>query len=501
MNMINDKHNVAFGLKFTPRAQELLEKEVKQLEIYKWIDFGGENRISKPLETIKYFANHKKSHDLTIDIFETGKKDRPYEYSFSFTKGSQVKRSLKEPSSALSLGSLIESIKKPELESVKKKLKAQYTDFKNVQANIKELKKISRDKGLKARFAEGTSKYIPELEMQASDFNLLMQNTPERFTFKLAKNKENKFDFLVASSDYPKAGFKEYEAKYSPFGEDERISTSTHISDFEQGTLKNAHDEIIRLDEAKAVFKTALEQKKGLQFTNEAKKILLGTEEISPEQVAEFTQLAQRESSKNLVLNIFARHDNPNAYDSALTGEDRGTIGCFGYGFPLKQSIKRILEHTKDIESFEKKLIQKNLTLKIKQEKDTAIKNLMQTQAFKDKFVEDSAQNIEANFDALGLSSSHLKTLVEETPGLKIKVGEKNDGRVPILVASDKYSQAGFVQIHEYTLPYAINNLTPVIIKTFEESTLKPTHFENIKIDKARKQLKNIFARAEKNSK
>lgn len=489
MNTINDKQNVAFGLKFTPRAQELLTKEVKQLETSKWIDFGGENRVVKPMETIKYLVNHKESHDLTVDIFESKRRDRPYEYSFSFTKGSKLKRSLKQSDTFLSLSSLVESMQNSKLKSVKQSLKILHSIAKNEVNNSKTLRKLSRDKEVKAKFAEGTSKNIAKLKMEALDLSELIKNTPERFTFKLVEK-----EFHLASSEYPKAGYK-------PYGNAYLSSSKEEILDFEKDVLQKAHESVIRLDEAKSVFKTALDEKKGLQFTNEIKRILLNEEDISPEQVAEFTQLANRESSKDLVLHLNQRHDNPQTYDAFIAGKDNGLIESFGYGNPLRIAIKSILARTKSIESFEEKFIQKNLGLKIKQEKDTAIRNLMQTKEFKDKFVEDSSQNIEANFDGLALRTAHLKALVDETPGIKIKIGKRNFDRIPVLVASDKYPKAGFVEIHEYVSSFAINNLSPLILKTFEESTIKPAHFENVKIDKARKQLKNIFAKAEKNSK
>ena len=72
MNTIDNRPRVAFGMKFTPRAQNIIDDRAGELLGEAWRNIYDVRKLTPYLENIKALAGHKRTHDLTLDINANG---------------------------------------------------------------------------------------------------------------------------------------------------------------------------------------------------------------------------------------------------------------------------------------------------------------------------------------------------------------------------------------------------------------------------------------------
>lgn len=494
MNTINNRSNVTnvnFGMKFTPRAQEIIKKNAGQLMGETLYDFYGNMKPSNYIAKIKGLVNHKKTNDLTLDIAEL--ENGRFRSEASFSKGTALKKSLSRVQSySANITDVISTISLKLLEVVKQNLKKDYESAKEVNNKAKALLKLSKRKEIKSRFIEGSAKFIPELNMPLERIQGMVLSAPKRFSFKIVKNGNEKAKLFAATKKYPV--FVEYEPfplsflngkRNAPVDPNKIVSEvigGTHkesIEYFEKTVLKNFNTEGDKLIKAKEKLKALFDKPKGLNFSETTKELLLESPDVTSAQISEFIKLAKRESAKSLVLNL--RNIGGFTYDAYITGY--GYIKNFGYHGNLKSTINATLNVMKEIETLEKLANDTANNSRLREQKNAMIGELLKTEGFKNKFVGSSASIILEKVNSFDFEP--LKALVDNTEGFTFKL-EKNFAGV----AHKDYPEAGFVSISGHK----IKDLTLETLNTIKDVELKWNHNNNLKIKNTRETLENIFA-------
>lgn len=505
MNTINDKHNVAFGLKFTPSAINFLTENIEKIaEPCVVRNMDSDPRIINPLEIIDAFSKHEKSHDLTVDIEKATEKslgiDRAgYNVVYSFTKGPEDKKALKVFDFRRQLDLAIESINLKNIARARKDLKVDYSQLKKVKADAKEKRKLSRLPEVKARFAQGSAKLISALRYSAEDLKNILKEAPERFSFKVVQNNNEGAKLYAATPENP------FYSKFEPDDVVYAFSKPDEMKDieyFEKYHLKPENKKVmaslVRKTQLQAIISKPKTKTVGLAFSPEAQNAILSQEEISPEELAGFKRLANRKSSKNLMLH-FNKDKNYYAFVSKNKQND------FVQFVSTKYSNKELLDsiNSKDFLS----MVEKNEKAAVKENKFVAsqvlqMNDLVNTDAFKNRFVGDSA--VIAVTNAKDINIRYLKYL-STSPKLndftfKVEMS-KAQGRSVVYVASKKYPKAGFVELHDYVTRYAFENINQKLLMRFREYNIKQAHEKQVNIEAAKERLKNIFAGAENSNK
>lgn len=504
MNTINNKHNVAFGVKFKPSAIKFLTENIEKIaepSVVRNMDY--EERTINPLEIIDTFSKHEKSHDLTVDIEQAPSKiggitRMGYNVVYSFTKGSEAKKALKVFDFRSQLDLAIESINLKNIASAKKDLKADYSQLKKTNADTKEKRKLSRLPEVKARFEQGSLKLISALSCSAQDLKNFLKEAPKRFSFKVAQNEGEHAKLYAATPKYP--FFSKFEPDDVMYAFD-KPQEMKDIEYFEKYHLKPENKEAFASLSRKIDLHEIISKPKtkmaGMAFSLEAQKAILSQEEVSPKELAGFKRLANRKSSKNLIL-----HFNKDKNYYAIVSKNKQN--------DFVQHVSSKYSNQELIDSINSKyflsLVEKNEKVAIKENKFVAsqvsqMNDLVNTDGFKNRFVGDSARIAITN--AKNISIKHLKYLSTSPKfndfTFKVEMS-KGEGCSVVYVASKKYSKAGFVELHDYVTKYAFKNINQEALMRFRECNLKQAHEKQVKIEAAAERLKNIFAEAEKNS-
>lgn len=502
MNTINDRPNVAFGMKFTPRAKVLIKEHAGELLGNALSNIYSVRKPTPHLTNIRDLVNHKRTNDLTLDIIED--KKGLFKSKFSFTKGSELKRSISlEHTKSAKIEDMVSGLCLKLLKTAKKNLKKDYEAAKVAKNKADALSKLSQQRKIIERVEN--AELIPELqgEHSAADLKELFLGAPERFKFK-ADDAEKKTKLLVSTTqcpiflefdiDYPKSLVKHHPSgaiSYIP----NNINLSEELLKFEETTLK-PQNIIIRktaeaINSAKIKLEVAFNKNSGMSFTEKTKKIILESPDFAPAELRELLKLAKRKSSSNLQ---FAIKDIGFAYNASILVKGTENLIVFDSARELPYVIKKVLKiGIQNIEAVGAKESAKIAAMAEKTERFNALKL---TDAYKNKFDKNSEDVLQYCLSEIDLEN--LERIVNGTPKLKLRIDRREDD-FHLLVAHEDYPRAGFVKCTSTHAPWHLFlHRTPEDLNVFAEQSVKKAHEEALRLDAARAELKNIFAQAKK---
>lgn len=538
MNTIDNRPRLAFGMRITPRAEELILAETKNLIGATATEVVGKGKktrnIQKPiLENIKGLLNHKKTDDLTLDTFVDG--NGKYHALVKFTNGPAIKKAVSYDFEGDKLGFSLSFINKQKLKLTKPKLKERYLTAKVELARKLEFDNFINSKKFQARFSGDTASLIRKVEGDYSieDLKKLILEAPERFIFKvvhekryknfgnlpfqreIAERENNKFKLYVATKEYPK--FEEFTLDYPKTIAKKAESGGTcynknvydikaDLLKFEKMVLKPNHvaaqKEVQAVINAKAKLEAAFKKSKGLNFTEAAKHYILESNELTSEQFKKLSELAKRESSKDFTLNMRVKNagylgDTP-YYHAHISSKN--TEECFVNESTLKETVNRIL-------NIKMASLEENVEARLLREEQqkltaSAFKLISDTEGYENKFDKYAKVLLDSNKDFLYFDN--LKDIIENTPKIKILRDERSGDRYHsvLKVAHDDYPKAGFMTIdHDSSFYQLMNRTSAKKINDFAQTTLKKAHEEAVKVDAVRDDLANFFAQARANKK
>lgn len=500
MNTIKDKHNVAFCMKFPKPTQQLLMDNIE--------------RIPGSVENIKHWANHKRSHNLTATLEEMDTYNKnDYNLVFSFSSKSKLTKGLEVPFNFKSIKEAIDSIDDKTVKTVRQKLNSLLQKAKKEAANSNKLNALANNKEFGRRFADNTSASLPYTDWNGDYIKKLVKNAPKEFSFKIERPQHGDYTLYVSSSKCPMAGYQKYNMKKQLRGKDEHYKAD--MLKFEETVLRPINKLERALNKEREAFKAAFfkpekprklttedlqrviidEEKlediqfapvtKGLQFSEDAQDLILTEKGITPEQVSKFTALANRESAKNLVLDISKRRGDRYVTILDVFQEEHPT-GIRDKSEGFSEHIDNVLKQLEDTTIYETKAADLIKSAEISEAKYNQMIELTKTDAFKAKFAEGSDIHIKHSYNKLNIDK--LKMLMENSEGFTFKLDDKS-----FSVAHKDYPDAGYHTISKEISDSVVDSLTPQKLNDIKEIDLKWHNQHNINIKQAKAQLKNIF--------
>jgi len=499
MNTINNRPNVtrsntSFGMKFTPRAEEILIKEAGNLigmTSSGEIVGKGQNMhyVKRDLLTnIKKMMTHKKTDDLTLDIVEG--QDSKLRLNILFTKGSELKKGVKlDYNLGDSIGFANPNGAKNWRESLNEKYQSALSDFKQAQ----DLLKLSKRKDIKTKFADDSAKLIPELTdyCSAGHLETLFSDSPKRFKFKIAKENGSSNSRLFYATDKNPI-FQVFNLGNKTYYANPKASILQDEKEFLIPKNKRIIKENMQSRKAKEQLELLFNSSKGLTFSNEAKKLILEADDITYSNLKKLVSLAKDKSNKNLTLDI-QKSVHSNAFN---VGWDNGQGPILTSEKTVNECIHSFVSKDfKGMNEYAAKVARQNKELA---EKIARFDTLAATDAFKAKFYGDSTL-FHLKDSAGSIDFAHLQQLINETPKLTFKIeGVPNRrGYCRFNVASSDYPKAGFLTSHtESYKPSLISKAVPKNLLDFAETSLKEAHNKAVVAEKASADLRSAFEKS-----
>lgn len=378
MNTINNRSNVSFGMTFTPRtesirfalSEKLADKAVTAVTAKAKLEVYLENQLLKKLDKLK---GDSRSEDLLLDVFK-GEKDE-YHANVLFTKGTEIKKSVLVKKEGTTLAEALSSITIISLKDIRKTLNEYYNIAQENFVAAHNSSKFYNSVRVRTKFVDGSESLLPKLDSEYSleDLKKLILESPMRFIFKVvgeqspnnSSKSAGKVKLYVSTKksekfvEFPLSVSKEAgDIKVNPIEEllalEKTFNPVKELLKFEKKSLKpilQANREMKKLKKQTATRKKELYRvfsspSRGLKFSDESKRLIMESDDLTPEQLKGLCEWAKYKSRKD--LQFYIAESPEYGYDAVITSKNGQKICLNEHSDTLKKLVYKIL--SQDIE-------------------------------------------------------------------------------------------------------------------------------------------------------
>jgi len=357
MNTIDGRSNVAFGMIYTKRADEMILTEAQKLlgKTASEVIELQRNKIktgNKLIDRLNGLKDHPRSNELTLDVFVD--EAEKYNANVSYTNGPISRSNVFYNLNGKSFLAALTDVRWKNFKKFKEFLDKNYLEkfAQNEVSNSQQ--RFFKNKITKSRFADNSSELLPKALEQYSfeDLKTLVVEAPKQFVFKLmekkSKNSDKEVVLYAATKRCPE--FKEFkflknhEDDFSVNDFSRKRKIVEELLKFEKNILqpKFKGDYYVCREKAR-INKNFQREKSGVDFSKQAKQLILNTEDLTSWQIERFNSWVEFESKIDMQFNLEKMADN--TYSAKLTTNNGQKVLLEEQANSLTNVVKKALKY------------------------------------------------------------------------------------------------------------------------------------------------------------